>query len=129
LVGLLFVLLLPCGAAAQQDKPATWDPYHAYKNVQVGRFYLKKGRYDAAISRFREALRDQPDNAEAFLYLGEAYEKKGEAARAIQSYREYLRLWPEAKNAPKIRKKIERLSERKPGEGLGKKPVRQAPSG
>ncbi len=126
---LLFLFLpLPCGAGAQQAGAGTWDPYHAHKNVEVGRFYLKKGRYDAAISRFQEALRYQPDNPEAFLYLGEAYEKKGDPARAVRNYREYLRLLPEAKNARKIRERIEKLSRPKPGKKPEKKSGGRTPS-
>jgi tetratricopeptide (TPR) repeat protein len=120
---LLVLFLFPWAVVAQQSSPPTWDPYQAHKNVEVGRFYLRKGRYDAAISRFREALRDQPDDGEAFLYLGEAYEKKGDPGRAIQSYREYLHLWPQAKNARKIRERIEKLSPHKQGGKPEKKPA------
>jgi len=126
-VVLLLVLLFPCISRAQQQAPETYDPYHAQKNVDVGIFYLKKGRYAAAISRFKQALRDQPDNTDALLHLGEAYEKKGEPADAIKSYREYLRLLPEAKNAPKIRERIEKLSRHEPKRGS--QPARPRPSG
>ncbi len=126
---LLIFCLFPSVLAAQQAKPGPWDPYHAHKNVEVGRFYLKKGRYDAAISRFQEALRDQPDDAEAFLYLGEAYEMKGDAGRAIRNYQEYLRVWPEAKNAGKIRKRIEKLAKRNRSKGQGQELPAHSPSG
>jgi tetratricopeptide (TPR) repeat protein len=96
-------------------------------NVDVGMFYLRKGRYDAAISRFKEALRDQPDNTDALLHLGEAYEKKGNPAAAIRNYRHYLRLLPEAKDARKIRERIERLSRQK--QKRGAKPAGRSPSG
>jgi tetratricopeptide (TPR) repeat protein len=114
---LLLVFLFPCPGGAQQSAPQNYDRFHAQENVEVGNFYLKRGRYDAAISRYKEALRDQPDNAEALLHLGEAYEKKGDPAAAIKNYRQYLHLLPDAKDARKIRKRIRKLSreERKRG--------------
>jgi tetratricopeptide (TPR) repeat protein len=107
---LLLVFLFPCLGGAQQAAPQNYDRYHAEENVDVGVFYLKRGRYDAAISRFKEALRDQPDNTDALLHLGEAYEKKGDPAAAIKNYRKYVHLVPYAKDARKIRERIKKLS-------------------
>lgn len=81
----------------------------AEKNVEVGRFYLKKGNYDAAIDRFKEALLYRPNFAKPYLYLGEAYEKKGEKGTAIENYQEYLKINPRTPDAEKIQKRITKL--------------------
>ena len=113
------VALLACGPglAAQQPpqeplKPAEetpYDPFRAAKSVEIGRFYLKRGNYYAAIERFRDAIRYKPNFAIPRRYIGEAYEKLGEKAEAVKSYEEYLQILPAAEDAEKIRKKIEKL--------------------
>lgn len=87
----------------------TFNPYRAEKNVEIGRYYLKKGNYDAAIERFEEAARYKPRFAVPQRLLGEAYEKKGDKAQAVQAYQKYLEILPHASDADKIQKHILRL--------------------
>jgi tetratricopeptide (TPR) repeat protein len=90
------------------DQP-TWDPLRAEKDLEVGRFYMKKGDWDAAIDRFQDATTAKPGYAIPYLYLGEAQEKKGLKKQAIKSYTRYLDLYPHAEDAEKIRKRIDKL--------------------
>jgi tetratricopeptide (TPR) repeat protein len=90
------------------DQP-TWDPLRAEKDLEVGRFYMKKGDWDAAIDRFQDATTAKPGYAVPYLYLGEAQEKKGLKKQAIKSYTRYLDLYPHAEDAEKIRKRIDKL--------------------
>lgn len=90
------------------DQPA-WDPLRAEKDLEVGRYYMKKGDWDAAIDRFQDATTAKPGYATPFLYLGEAQEKKGLKKQAIKSYTRYLDLYPHAEDAEKIRKRIDKL--------------------
>jgi tetratricopeptide (TPR) repeat protein len=90
------------------DQP-TWDPLRAEKDLEVGRYYMKKGDWDAAIDRFQDAIVAKPGYAIPYLYLGEAQEKKGVKKQAIKSYTRYLDLYPHAEDADKIRKRIEKL--------------------
>jgi tetratricopeptide (TPR) repeat protein len=90
------------------DQP-TWDPLRAEKDLEVGRFYMKKGDWDAAIDRFQDATTAKPGYAVPYLYLGEAQEKKGLKKQAIKSYTRYLDLYPHAEDADKIRKRIDKL--------------------
>jgi len=90
------------------DQPQ-WDPQRAEKDMEVGKFYMKKGDIDAAIDRFEDATVAKPGYAIPFLYLGEAYEKKGKKKPAVKAYQRYLDLYPHAEDAEKIRKKIEKL--------------------
>jgi tetratricopeptide (TPR) repeat protein len=121
---MLFVMLL-CGspaARAQQISPTTppppppsepaFDPYHAAKSLEVGTFYLKKGRVDAAIDRFQEAAQYEPGLAEPWKLLGEAYAKKRNYALSVSAYNKYLQIFPSAPDAPKVRKVVARLQKK-----------------
>jgi len=90
------------------DQPK-WDPLRAEKDMEVGKYYMKKGDVDAAIDRFQDAAQAKPGYAIPFLYLGEAYEKKGKKKQAVKAYQRYLDLYPHAEDGDKIRKKIEKL--------------------
>lgn len=90
------------------DQPK-WDPLRAERDMDVGKYYLKKGDVDAAIDRFQDAAEAKPGYAIPFLYLGEAYEKKGRKKQAVKAYQRYLDLFPHAEDGDKIRKKIEKL--------------------
>lgn len=99
--------------AAQEPKPEepVFDPLRAEKNVEVGRFYLKKGNYYAAIERFREALLYKPNYALPHKLLGEAYEKSKRPEDAIEHYEKYLEILPAAEDAGKIRERIAKLKQ------------------
>ena len=91
------------------DQPQ-WDPLRAEKDLEVGKYYMRKGDVDAAIDRFEDATIAKPGFAIPFLYLGEAYEKKGKKKPAVKAYQRYLDLYPHAEDGDKIRKKIEKLN-------------------
>src|SRR5262245_53312528 len=74
-----------------EDQPK-WDPLRAEKDIEVGRYYMKIGKIDAAIDRFQDAIEAKPGYAIPFLHLGEAQEKKGMKRDAIKSYTRYLEL-------------------------------------
>ena len=114
---LLLLLASPGGVFAQGQPPQppppeepVFDPYHAEKSIEIGEHYMKKGNYDAAIDRFQLAVRYKPGFAKPYRLMGEAYEKKGEKAEAVKAYRKYLEILPSAEDAPKIKKRIEKLS-------------------
>src|SRR5215831_9405621 len=90
------------------DQP-NWDPQRAEKDLEVGKYYMKKGDVDAAIDRFEDATVAKPGYAVPYLHLGEAYEKKGKKKPAVKAYQRYLDLYPHAEDGDKIRKRIEKL--------------------
>jgi len=98
---------------AQRPAPAqpAFNPLRAEKDIEVGKYYMRKGDVDAAIDRFQDATQARPNLAEAYLLLGGAQEKKGLKAKAIASYVRYLEILPHADNAKKIRARIARLKE------------------
>lgn len=87
-------------------KQYSFNPLQASKELQVGRFYMKKRNFRAAARRFEEATRWDGTNAEAYLLLGEAREKQKDPAAAREAYSKYLELAPDAKNAADVRRKL-----------------------
>jgi Tfp pilus assembly protein PilF len=96
----------------QTVKEYTFNPLQATKEIKVGNYYFKKGSHRAAARRFEEALKWDPNSAEAYLRLGDARTKLGDASAARAAYSKYLELEPDSKEAGTIRKKI--------GAGTGK---------
>jgi Tfp pilus assembly protein PilF len=92
-----------------KDK-TVYNPLPAQEDIEVGTFYMHKGDVDAAIPRFEDAIRLQPNLAKPRLLLADAYEKKGDKASAVKYYKEYLKVYPTAPDAKKIQKKIDKLS-------------------
>src|SRR5262245_10193200 len=90
------------------DQPM-WDPLRNEKDIELGKYYMRKGDVDAAMDRFQDAILAKPGYAIPFRYLGEAQEKKGLKRDAIKSYSRYLDLYPHAEDKAKIEKKIEKL--------------------
>ena len=112
------MLVFTRSLAAQQVAPyeppppppePLFDPLHAAKSIEIGNFYLKKGKYDAAIDRFREAAEYQPGLAMPWRLLGEVYEKKHQYGRAVESYKKYLEILPRAEDAAKVKRRIAAL--------------------
>ena len=58
-----------------------------------------KGQLDEAIAGYREAIRLEPDYAEAHYNLGIALQDKGQLDEAIAAYREAIRLKPDSAEA------------------------------
>ena len=93
-----------------EDQPK-WDPLRAEKDLEVGKYYMKKGDIDAAIDRFQDAAEAKPGYAIPYRFLGDAYEKKGKKKPAVKAYQRYLDLYPQAEDGDKIRKRIEKLNQ------------------
>jgi Tfp pilus assembly protein PilF len=123
LIMMVLLAILPGWAGQQKQKPA--DPAKAEqqengannqasaeKDIEVGTFYMHKGDTDAAIPRFQDAVRKQPNLGKPRILLAEAYEKKDDNISAVKTYQEYLRVFPHAPDKKKIEKKIEKLSRR-----------------
>jgi tetratricopeptide (TPR) repeat protein len=103
------VQLPPEEDKAQIPKQYVFNPLQSKKEVTVGEFYFKKGDYRAAAIRFREATKWDDSNSEAWLRLGETEEKNHSPKTAREAYEKYLQLAPEAKNAPEIKKRRDKL--------------------
>jgi tetratricopeptide (TPR) repeat protein len=87
-----------------------WNPHKAMKNVEVGDYYMKRGNYRAAISRYREALEWKPKDATATFKLAQALDKSDLKPEAAEQYQAYLKILPHGINAEDCKKALERLN-------------------
>jgi tetratricopeptide (TPR) repeat protein len=85
--------------AATYSAEKIYSPPGAAKSVEIGEFYLKKKKYNGALSRFQEAVQENPAYAPAYLGLGHVYEKIGLKQKALDAYRKYLDALPSQKDA------------------------------
>ncbi|HEV2422840.1 MAG TPA: tetratricopeptide repeat protein [Candidatus Acidoferrales bacterium] len=123
-ISLLIALLAGCACVCfAQATPAppqtpseafssTYNPKLAAHDMEVGKFYQKRGDLEGAIARYKDALLHKPNYAEPCLLLGQAYEQKNDAATAIRYYREYLKILPDTSESKKVRKRIAELQEK-----------------
>ena len=80
--------------------------------MEIGDFYMRRRKYNAALSRFQEALKTDPHYAPAYRELGRVYEKMGQWQKSLDAYRKYLDELPSARDAREakdIHKAIARL--------------------
>jgi tetratricopeptide (TPR) repeat protein len=81
------------------------DPDRSYtspgpaKCVEIGNVYLHQGNLKGALSRFQEAVTDNPHYAPAYLGLGKVYERMKQKQKALEAYQRYLDELPTAKAA------------------------------
>jgi tetratricopeptide (TPR) repeat protein len=87
----------------------SFNPVKSKKSLEVGTEYFKKGNYNAAAERFRDATGWNEGNADAWLKLGETEEKRGRAKAARSAYEKYLQLASNTKSAADVKKKLEKL--------------------
>jgi cytochrome c-type biogenesis protein CcmH/NrfG len=75
--------------------PLLADPnYVAAQQIQSAKAALQRGQAQQAISQLQEAIKQQPNSAEAHYLVGKAYLIQGQADPAITAFQEALRLNP-----------------------------------
>ena len=111
----------PAKSGAPKDDPIRVLPSDsASKSVEIGDFYLRRRKYQAALSRFQEALKTDPHYAPAYRELGKVYEKMGQWKKSLDAYQKYLDELPSAKDAreaKEIHKAIARMQNEIVAEG------------
>lgn len=85
--------LAPCTRALQSGDLSDQQTVNALSTRGI--IYVFKGNYDKAIQDLDEAIRRNPDDAEAYVNRGIAYVAKGEYNRAIQDFDQAIRLKPD----------------------------------
>ncbi len=122
-VAFVVAVALACGriTARAQDEESSpeatnaskpYMPPSAPKSVEIGNFYLKRKKLNAALSRFQEAVKTDPSCAPGYLGLGEVYEKIGLKQKALEAYLRYLDTLPstkQAEEAKQVHKAIARI--------------------
>lgn len=89
-----------------QPKQFAFNPIEAERDIRIGNYYFKRGKYAAAMSRYQEATKWNPGLAEPYLHIGETAEKMKDKAAAKEAYRKYLEMAPDSKEASHLKKKI-----------------------
>lgn len=97
------------GRAKQEPE---FNPMRAIHDVEVGKFYMKRGDLAGAIARFKDAMLYKPHYAEARLLLGQAYEKKDDPQNAISYYKQFLEILPNTPESKKVRERIAALQKK-----------------
>ena len=82
------------------------DPVRAKKDIDVGEFYLKKGDYQGALLRYKEATTSDPTNVDAIFGLAETQQMLKNNAEAARNYQLYLDIVP---NGPKAKQALKGL--------------------
>src|SRR5258705_2227098 len=70
------------------DQPQV-DPRRAEKDLEAGKYYMKKGDVDAAIDRFEDATTAKPGYAIPCRSLGAAYRNTAQLQPDVTSYQRY----------------------------------------
>ncbi len=86
-----------------------FNPLESDRNIKVGNFYMRQGTprgYRAALGRFQDATRYNPNSAEAFFHVGEAEEKLKNKDGARAAFEKVMRLAPDSKLAREAKKKL-----------------------
>ena len=93
---------------AENPRPKVYvfNPMQAQKELTVGNYYFKQGKFHSAALRFEEATRWNPGLADAWLRLGEACEKQNDTAAMRKAFEKYLELDPKSKNADSVQHKL-----------------------
>ena len=65
-----------------------------YNSFEEGMALFNQGHFDSAIQHFRQSSLENPNSAQAFLYLGRSYISAGRWKSAIQPLRTAFRLSP-----------------------------------
>jgi tetratricopeptide (TPR) repeat protein len=100
----------PSQESAEDEKP--YSPPAAWKSVEIGNYYYRRKKYNAALSRYQEAVKTNPYYPQGFLGLGRVYDKIGLKRKALESYQKYLDLLPSEKDAleaKEVQKAVTRL--------------------
>jgi len=87
-------------------KEYSFNPLQGAKELKVGNYYFKRGKYRAAAHRFQEATKWDGTLAEAFLRLGEVSEKQHDRKAAADAYAKYIEIAPDAKDASDVKKRL-----------------------
>jgi tetratricopeptide (TPR) repeat protein len=90
-------------------KEYAFNPLQASKEMKIGDYYFKRGKFRAASMRFQEATKWDNNNAEAFLRLGESKEKLHDKKAAAEAYKKYLEIAPDAKDSEDVKKRLTKL--------------------
>jgi len=95
----------------QKPRPTQTAERKGATSREVAEFYLERGNYHAAESRFREALEYNSNDARAMFGLAQCLEKMNHTDEALQEYRACAEQQPLSPYAERSLKAVERLTQ------------------
>ena len=100
-----------CWSSPAQDTSARLPEAEreAQRNCDAGEIYYRDKNYRGSESRFREALRYEPEDPIATFGLAESLEKLGKRDEARDVYQTYLKILPDGPSAADAKKALKRL--------------------
>jgi outer membrane protein assembly factor BamD len=106
-----YLRLYPAGEHLSEstEKIGTCRDKQLQYEIYVGRFYLRTGKYPAAIGRFEEALKSFPGLprcGEVLYYLGRSYQKAGQQPKATEAFERLVKEFPASQFAVDAAKAI-----------------------
>ncbi|HEX4230075.1 MAG TPA: tetratricopeptide repeat protein [Bryobacteraceae bacterium] len=90
-------------------KTYSFNPIQSEHEMRVGNFYMRKGKYRAAASRYVEATKWDPNSAEAFYHLGEAEQKLENLANARSAFKKVVQISPDSKEGKEAKRRLEKI--------------------
>ncbi len=93
------LVLLVAGVLATKIAMAAGSFYDLNQELKSADRLLYKGQYEDAIEILSDAVRSEPNNAEAWNLLGYASRKFGDLETSAEAYQKALSIDPEHKNA------------------------------
>ncbi len=89
----------------------TIGPEVSVTYYQEGNSAYTSEDYALAITNLQKAVKYDPENGDALLYLGNAYRNNNEKDKAIETYKKVIELFPETERARKSQRLINDLTE------------------
>lgn len=89
LIGSQYVALGAGSESSSSEKKATQSAY------QKGVDRANQGQYEEALSLFKKALKEEPNNADVLNMLAYSQRKTGKVERAIENYKKALSIRPQ----------------------------------
>ena len=96
-------------ACARPVRPLARSGARSSRNRDAGEIYYRDKNYRGSESRFREALRYEPEDPVATFELAESLEKLGKRDEARDVYQTYLKILPNGPSAADAKKALKRL--------------------
>jgi len=97
--------------ASVAPKTYAFDPLEAQRCISIGNFYMHKGSkgYRAALGRYEDATKYDPNSAEAFFKVGEVEEKLNNKDAAKLAFQRAVKISPDSKVGAEAKKKLAKL--------------------
>ena len=86
------------------------NPLESERNIRVGNYYWRKGKFRGALQRYERATKFNPNSAEAFYKVGEAEEKLQNQEAARLAFQKVVKLSPDSKLGREAKKKLDSKS-------------------